>query len=271
MAISHVWSHGQGGRPEANVRRLGLRSDYSGGFNSCLHARYRVVAKKLGCDAYWMDTPCIPGDHQLRRDAIANINTVFSESLLTLICDQDIMTIDVSNLTIEVQESILATLMVCDWNMRAWTLLEAMRSRKNIQLLCKNDQTVSLMEILRNVCLRGDISIAIHYLTAQHLLPTFHPTNSVTFGSDLVYIRRISREAAESDPEELMGMVSAQEAAFLLRYRHASREGDEVIIRDLLCAEAICYTSGCCAGNQRLEGSRPGSCSRRSFFFFTQT
>ena len=45
LVISHVWSHGQGGRPET-------------GMNSCLHTRYSKLAKRLDCDSYWMDTSC---------------------------------------------------------------------------------------------------------------------------------------------------------------------------------------------------------------------
>lgn len=60
MAISHVWSHGQGGRPE-HLEHRGT------GFNSCLHERYTKLARNFGCDSYWMDTPCIPQDHKLRE------------------------------------------------------------------------------------------------------------------------------------------------------------------------------------------------------------
>ena len=45
LAVSHVWAHGQGGRPEI-------------GINSCLHQRYCTLARKLGCDSYWIDTTC---------------------------------------------------------------------------------------------------------------------------------------------------------------------------------------------------------------------
>ena len=45
LTTSHVWSHGQGGRPET-------------GMNSCLHTRYSKLAKRFKCDSYWMDTPC---------------------------------------------------------------------------------------------------------------------------------------------------------------------------------------------------------------------
>lgn len=65
LAISHVWSHGQGGRPEV-------------GFNCCLYLRYRRIAQSFGCDSYWMDTPCIPDDHELRNESISKINDVFT-------------------------------------------------------------------------------------------------------------------------------------------------------------------------------------------------
>lgn len=54
LAISHVWSHGQGGRPET-------------GINRCLHARYVRIARNLDCDSYWIDTTCIPCEHELRK------------------------------------------------------------------------------------------------------------------------------------------------------------------------------------------------------------
>ena len=39
IAISHVWIHGQGGRPHE-------------GINLCLHQRYTSIASELGCDSY---------------------------------------------------------------------------------------------------------------------------------------------------------------------------------------------------------------------------
>jgi hypothetical protein len=126
MAVSHVWSHGQGGRPEDDPANEGT------GLNSCLHDRYVRISKAYGCDSYWMDTPCISTDHRLCQIAITNINQVFADSKLTLICDKDLMAIDIEPLNVEVQESILATVLVCDWNVRAWTLLEALRDRRNL-------------------------------------------------------------------------------------------------------------------------------------------
>ena len=132
LSISHVWSHGQGGRPET-------------GFNTCLHDRYVKVVKTLGCDSYWMDTPCIPTETVLRKKAIANINHIFMGSKATLICDWDLMRIDISLLrkapntgpAVRLVEGVLIALLVCDWNVRGWTFLEAIRGKKALYCCSK--------------------------------------------------------------------------------------------------------------------------------------
>jgi hypothetical protein len=218
MAISHVWSHGQGGRPELGTS----------GLNSCLHDRYVKIAKSYGCDSYWMDTPCIPQDHTLRREAIEQINSVFAKSRLTLVCDRDLMSIQVENLTIELQESILASILLCDWNVRAWTLLEALRGRKNIQILFANDEIISLKDTLRNVQREGSIDLAILYLTAQHLLPA--PLNPPGAKQHKYWYR---------NETERNGAFSIEQAAALMHLRHASRRGDEIVIWSLLCNDKV--------------------------------
>lgn len=162
MTISHVWSHGQGGRPEID----------ESGLNYCLHHRYCLLALEKGCDSYWIDTACIPKDNELRREAIGHINDTFRDSKLTLVCDKDIMAVDVEDLTIETKETLLSVLLVSDWNVRAWTLLEAMRGKSNIHLLCKDDRTISLRYLIECVNQEGSTEIATIFVTAKHLLPT---------------------------------------------------------------------------------------------------
>jgi hypothetical protein len=101
LAISHVWSHGQGSRPAI-------------GINSCLHHRYVEIAKRNKCTSYWIDSMCIPETHDLRMEAIGFINRIFADSKVTLVCDRDLMAVDINNLTLELLESILATFFVCD-------------------------------------------------------------------------------------------------------------------------------------------------------------
>lgn len=160
MAISHVWSHGQGGRPKT-------------GINRCLHDRYCKISKQNGCESYWIDTICIPEDHDLRNEAIGYINTTFTNAKFTLVCDKDLMKIDINNKGSDVKlaESIISTFLVCDWSVRAWTLLEAFRGTHNLHLLFKNNLIIPLRQIWASVYLEGRIDLAILSLAARHFLP----------------------------------------------------------------------------------------------------
>ena len=212
LAISHVWSHGQGGRPE------GLP-----GFNECLHRRYVAIAKTFDCDSYWMDTPCIPEDHQLRAEAISNINAIFEKSKVTLVCDRDLMAIDATDLSIRVRESILVTALVCDWNLRQWTFLEAFQGRSSVYVLCKNNVTVPLRETVEIVHRQGCIDIALFLLTAPHLLPS-------STGQQQKSSKRPQKDIYSCRD----GFLSLETGGSLLSHRAASRPGDDVVIWSLL-------------------------------------
>ncbi|KKA19676.1 HET domain protein [Rasamsonia emersonii CBS 393.64] len=218
LAISHVWSHGQGGRPED-------------GFNSCLHQRYTAIAKDLGCDSYWMDTPCIPNDYALRNEAIENINRIFADSKATLICDRDLMDIDISDLTLTLRESILATLMVCDWDVRAWTLLEGMRGRRNVYILCRDRKTVSLQECFKIVLYDGRLDLIALLLATQHVIP-YSSADDVPERSKGTWWENLYAE-------RIRGRISVQEGTCLLSHRHASRPGDEIVIWSLLLGDVV--------------------------------
>ncbi|KAH6681595.1 hypothetical protein B0J14DRAFT_557005 [Halenospora varia] len=208
MAILHVWNHGQGGRPET-------------GYNACLHERYSHIAIQSGYSSYWMDTPCIPSEHELRNQAIREINNVFTYSNMTLVCDKDIMKIDIKDLTIKIRESILAALLVCDWNTRSWALLEAIRADHNIHLLCKDNKIISLKENL-DICNRdGSLDIANLFLTARHLIPRER--------TRIPDLNECNSSESDNDPEPFR-KFAIEEAAVLLSNRVASRPGDEIVI-----------------------------------------
>lgn len=157
LAITHVWSHGQGGRPEEGY-----------GLNLCLHQRYKAIAESLGYDSYWMDTTCIPEDHGLRREAIMKINEVFEKSRVTLVCDRDIMSIDATEPSIPIYGTILVTIMVCDWNLRAWTFLEAFRARGKIHVLCTENKTIPVKDIVDTIYRKDQLILP--YLSQQSLI-----------------------------------------------------------------------------------------------------
>lgn len=217
IAVSHVWAHGAGGRPHT-------------GFNACLHNRLARLAQENSCDSYWMDTPCIPENHDLRAEAISNINKIFTMSSMTLIWDRDIMSIDISQASIKTYESVLCTLLVCDWNIRSWTLLESMRARHNIHLLCKDNKIISLRDCLLNVHRFGAIDIAILFLTNEYLLPALRA-------------KPLDRNPAKSSLRVQDGYISVEESICLLAYRHVSRPGDSVVIMSLLHDISPAYTA----------------------------
>jgi len=181
------------------------------------------IAKSKGCDSYWMDTPCIPQETLLRREAIEQINSVFANSKLTLVCDRDLMSTEVNKMTLELQESILAAILLSDWNVRAWTLLEALRGRKNIQILCAEDQIISFKEILHTVQKEGSVDLAILFLTSQHLLPA----------KRIFPNRKVHKDWWRNEVES-QGILGVEQAAALMSLRHASRRGDEIVIWSLL-------------------------------------
>ena len=193
MAISHVWSHGQGGRPED-------------GINLCLHKRYCQLANRYDCDSYWIDSSCIPDDLQLRKEAIMSINQIFCDSKITLISDKDLQSKSMDSASVEDFETLLSILLVCDWGVRGWTMLEAIRGNKSIHILCANDHTVQLMELLRTVHQEGAVDLAVLLGSAQHLLP-----------------------AGDSNAAKPI-----EEVGYLLSQRHASRKNDEIIIWGLV-------------------------------------
>lgn len=199
LAISHVWGHGQGGRPED-------------GINECLHKRYTQIAVQYGCDSYWWDSACIPESHQLRQEAIRGINWVFANSKVVLACDQDIMNMDISDCPIWKKESILAMVLVSDWNVRAWTCLESTRGRDHLYLLCKHNACINLLDLVNDIWNEGGVDIAILSLAAHHMLPWDIRTSSST-GNET---------------------TSLELAGFMLDHRPASRRGDDFIIWSLM-------------------------------------
>ncbi|KAK8041742.1 hypothetical protein PG993_006265 [Apiospora rasikravindrae] len=211
MAISHVWSHGHGGRP-------------STGMNRCLHDRFSDIARRAGCDSYWIDTLSIPEDHTRRKEAIHHINDTFFQARMVLVVDRDIMSMDIADvheeddtiipytpdtIPIPLLESILATFLVCDWNVRAWTMLEAVKGCRNLHLLCRHGHTLSLQGCLQRLVDEGSIDMASMLLVAQHLLP-------------------VARDTRQPPSRDLDAAGTA------LFYRHATRQGDELVIWSLL-------------------------------------
>jgi hypothetical protein len=120
----------------------------------------------------------------------------------------DIQSIDVGipEPTIAEVETIISTLLVSDWTVRGWTLLEGIRGSRNIYLLCKHDRVVNLRVALLTLHERGAVDIAVLLGSAQHLVPHADPA-----------VRK-----------------SVEEGGYLLSRRHTSWPEDVIICWSLL-------------------------------------
>jgi hypothetical protein len=82
--------------------------------------------------------------------------------------------------TITEIETLIPVLLVCDWNVRAWKMLEAIRDSRSIFLLCKNEQVVNLRDILVTLHQHGVVDIAVLLGRTQHLIPHSDPRSTKT-------------------------------------------------------------------------------------------
>ena len=134
------------------------------------------------------------------------INDIFRDSKVTIVSDQDLQSKAVTGLSTNDLETLFSILLACDWGVRAWTMLEAIRGNESIHILCADDQTIRLVDLLRRVHNDGAVDLAVLLGSAQHLLPS----------SDAGSAR------------------SVEETGYLLSQRHASRRNDEIVIWGLL-------------------------------------
>ena len=148
-----------------------------------------------------------------------------------LMCDKDIMDIDISNMTTAVCETLLVTAIVCDWNVRAWTFFEAFRARRTIHLLCRNNAVVPLRKVIEVVHRKGALDIAILLLAMPHFLPPI---------DDRVLARR-KTETSEQRESFNAGYLTIETSGSLLSHRAASREGDDFVIWSLLMSEKTIF------------------------------
>ena len=102
----------------------------------------------------------------------------------------------------------MATLLVCDWNIRAWTLLESIKGSRNLHLLTKSNLALRLTDGLKELYHHGSINLVVLLSAAEHLIPPVSLSNERS--------------------------IPFEEVGHTLSHRHASREGDDIIIWSLL-------------------------------------
>lgn len=151
-----------------------------------------------------------------------------------LVCDKDIMEIDISNMTTAVCETLLVTAIVCDWNVRAWTFLEAFRARRTIHLLCRDNAVVQLKQVIEVVHRKGALDIGILLLAMPHFLPAL---DDRILASPKTWAPEGRREGFKA------GYLPIETSGSLLTHRAASRPGDDFVIWSLLMSDKTIFYS----------------------------
>ena len=141
------------------------------------------------------------------------------------------MKLDVSNITTSICEILLITIVVSDWNCRAWTFFEAFRARRTIHLLCQNNAVVSLKQVIKNVCQNGLLEFGALCLAMPHFLP---PLDDSILAQD---------KSGGSRQEFQAGYLPIETSSNLLSHRPASRPGDDVVIWSLLMSESTVFNN----------------------------
>lgn len=150
-----------------------------------------------------------------------------------LVCDRDIMQLELSNMAPSVCETLLVTTIVSDWNTRAWTFFEAFRGRRALHLLCKDNAVVSLQQIIKFVNQRGVLDIEILLLAMPHFLPLLDDRRLVGIACDTPEQRQLF----------IAGYLGIETSGNLLSHRPASRPGDDVVIWSLLISDKTVFNN----------------------------
>ncbi|KAL4742984.1 hypothetical protein BDV11DRAFT_216183 [Aspergillus similis] len=183
VAISHVWADGLG-NPQGNslphcqleflykqARRLLRDKEYIPGYDDKVYGPLYTGAVRFGHFAanaarrgdnsvlVWIDTLCIPHQHDARSLAIQRIRDVYTSASRNLILDSELMLVD-SRLSSKM-EVCLRVLYCSGWIRRLWTLQEGLAAQDKLFVLL-SDKAINIGTIpymLFNKLDKGEIPI----------------------------------------------------------------------------------------------------------------
>lgn len=139
------------------------------------------------------------------------------------------------------KESLLSALLVSDWNVRAWTFLEGLRSRQRIKLLCKDNAVIDFRQMIKDIYDFGCIDLSVLAFHVTHILPNFSPPipRRIRHRGDCAPIFH----PRDDETHTRILYMRREEAGSVLSLRPASRKGDDIIIWSLLTGEDTSDTS----------------------------
>ena len=210
-------------------------------YPACWHEKFCALARKSGCDSYWTDSVCLPVEKTARKRAMESVNSVFENSKLTVVCDGDIMTLDKSEneeKDSSYMEKVLAIMLVCDWNLEAWSLVAALKGARTLHLLCKDDVLLPVHVMTQAVHERGSLELANLSLLSYHVL---RPSTSWVLSSKKTLFWSDSAGGIFTNRDTRI--LAVEEAGRLLEYRRTNHETDHLHIWCLLTGVPIVDTA----------------------------
>jgi hypothetical protein len=138
VAISHVWSHGLGGSADQGVPLCQLNRLFQVlPWQHEKPAKYRYI---------WLDTLCIPLNHDLKMQSISMMEGIYRNAAAVLVLDSGISHLKFHEQHIEL---IGVELCVCDWNGRLWTFHEKELAKE--LFVAFEDASISMETILQKL------------------------------------------------------------------------------------------------------------------------
>lgn len=202
----------------------------------CQHRRLCALARRSGCDSYWIASACIPRDSGKRSDILVRVNAAIEGSKLVLIWDPGLVGLDapdVGLMDVRRCEQILSVLLISDWNSRVWPLLEAAKGPNDLHILCKNDAVISAQQILHTVHTHGSIDLANSFLSVYHLLKPNEAWVLANFSPEGYIWRNEPRDGTFVLASNTR-LMALEEASILLCSRRAASESEAILVWSML-------------------------------------
>lgn len=124
VAISHVWADGMGSTSEQ-----GLWSCQLDFLSEAATAAYNYIHEtNLANVPFWVDSICVPKQHDLRQKAIVLMAQSYEDAAAVVVTDRMLLELSLED---SVEEQ-LFVLYISNWIQRMWTLPEALLSKHHL-------------------------------------------------------------------------------------------------------------------------------------------
>ena len=212
VAISHVWADGMGSTSEKGLPKCHVKF-----LSEAVIAAHRSIREdgqddsdQLSTLPFWVDSLSVPGQPDLRNEAIVLMSATYAAAAAVLVVDASMMHLSATDSMVQQ----LIVLYVSAWMRRMWTWPEVLLSR---QLFFRITDAI--------------IDYRNFFMAADLVGRTFSDPVSAVLLAWLTQLVAIpwSRSAARLGASTEMPPLSLDDVALHLAHRPSSRIGDEIL------------------------------------------